>query len=65
VCTFKGETVTVRITDIEQTDAEEHVVTLLNDEVASYIATKILNVLNYKYGNKRNEDTPKEAVYFI
>lgn len=65
VCTFKGETVTVRITDTGQQNAEEHVVTLLNEEIASYIATKILNVLNYKYGNKRNEDTPKEAVYFI
>ena len=65
VCTFKGETVVVRITDIEQHNTEEHMVTLLNQEVASYIATKMLNVLNYKYGNKGNEDTPKKAVYFI
>ena len=57
VCTFKGKDVLVKITDIRNTEGVNTSI-LLNSEIALYILTKILYILNYKYG--KQESTQEE-----
>lgn len=57
VCTFKGKDVLVKITDIINTE-DVNTSILLNSDIALYILTKILYILNYKYG--KQESTQEE-----
>lgn len=57
VCTFKGKDVLVKITDNINTE-DVNTSILLNPDIALYILTKILYILNYKYG--KQESTQEE-----
>ena len=57
VCTFKGKDVLVKITDNISTE-DVNTSILLNPDIALYILTKILYILNYKYG--KQESTQEE-----
>lgn len=57
VCTFKGKDVLVKITDNISTE-DVNTSILLNPDIALYILTKILYILNYKYG--KQESTKEE-----
>lgn len=57
VCTFKGKDVLVKITDSINTENVNTSI-LLNPDIALYILTKILYILNYKYG--KQESTQEE-----
>lgn len=57
VCTFKGKDVLVKITDSINTE-DINTSILLNPDIALYILTKILYILNYKYG--KQESTQEE-----
>lgn len=53
VCTFKGKDVLVNITDNENTE-DINTSILLDPDIALYILTKILYILNYKYGKQES-----------
>lgn len=53
VCTFKGKDVLVKITDNTNTE-DVNTSILLNPDIALYILTKILYILNYKYGKQES-----------
>lgn len=57
VCTFKGKDVLVKITDYINTE-DINTSILLNPDIALCILTKILYILNYKYG--KQESTQEE-----
>lgn len=59
VCTFKNEEVLLNITKEDYKDL--NVAYILNKEIASYILTKILKVLNYRYGRTSKEDIAKPS----
>lgn len=65
ICTFKGRDVRVSFSDAPRDDEETSTsTTILNERIAGYVATKILNVINFRYGN--NTENPNEkGVYFI
>lgn len=68
VCTFKGQPVTITISDaITVQDREENEVLILRPEIIEYILTKILNVINFRYGNERTheEGSPSKKIYFL
>lgn len=52
VCMFKGREVTVNITDIAEVRNENKSI-ILNTQIALYILTTILKVLNYRYGRSK------------
>lgn len=52
VCVFKGREITVNITDIARV-RNENESTLLDIQIALYILTTILKVLNYRYGRNK------------
>lgn len=52
VCVFKGREITVDITDIAEVRNENKSI-ILNTQIALYILTTILKVLNYRYGRNK------------
>lgn len=68
VCTFKGRPVTITISDANtEVNREENEVLILKPEIIEYILTKILNVINFRYGNARNreEGSSSKKTYFL
>lgn len=68
VCTFKGQPVTITISDVAaEVNREENEVLILKPEIIEYILTKILNVINFRYGNARNreEGSSSKKTYFL
>jgi len=65
VCTFKGQPVRLTISDaVEST--EENDVLIINQDIGEYIFTKLFNVINFRYGNKREQGTePCKKVCYI
>lgn len=62
--TFKGEPVRFTISgEAESTD--ENNVTVLNPIFTEYILTKVINVINFRYGNERKEDSAHKAICFF
>lgn len=55
VCTFKGREITVNISDIQDIHTNETVI--LNPSIVSFVVWRILETINYEYGN---EDRRKE-----
>lgn len=55
MCTFKGQDVLISINDLEDV-AESNKSIVLNPKIALYLLTKILNVLNYRYGKSEQRD---------
>lgn len=52
VCTFKGKDITINITDFNEV-IKDNYSTFLNLQIASFILTNILKVLNYRYGRNK------------
>ena len=52
VCVFKGREITVDITDIAEVKNENKSI-ILNTQIALYILTTVLKVLNYRYGRNK------------
>ena len=67
VCTFKGNPVTITIPDLVTLPTDENDVLILRTTIIEYIITKILNVINFRYGNKRSheEGPSRKTVYFL
>lgn len=67
ICTFKGQDVLFSISDAREAQREENDVYILRQEIAEYIFTKIFNVLNFRYGNNKQQgdDTPCKKVYYL
>lgn len=67
VCTFKGRDITLTIPDITTEGDDDNDIMVLAPELSEYILTKIYNVINFRYGNDRqNEgDRPHKEVIFI
>lgn len=55
MCTFKGQDVLISITDLNNID-EDNKSIVLNPKIALYLLTRILNVLNYRYGKSEQRD---------
>jgi hypothetical protein len=58
VCVFKGKEYRLTISSI--INANNNLSTILNPNIAMFILTKALNILNYKYG-KETDSTSKET----
>lgn len=52
VCTFKGKDITITITDLDKVNENNYNV-ILNPQIALFILTNILKVLNYRYGRSK------------
>ena len=52
VCVFKGKEITIDITDIAEVRNKNKSI-ILNTDIALYILTTILKVLNYRYGRSK------------
>lgn len=52
VCTFKGKDITITITDLDKVSEDNYSV-ILNPQIALFILTNILKVLNYRYGRSK------------
>lgn len=55
MCTFKGTDVLINIVDINEVK-EDNKSTILNTNIALYILSKILRVINYRYGKAEQRD---------
>lgn len=68
VCTFKGKDVLLNISGIEELDDNNKTI-ILNPRIALYIITKILNIVNYKYGKAKQRgqegNTISEKIKFF
>ena len=53
MCTFKGKDVLINIVDINEEDNKS---IILNTNIALYILSKILRVINYRYGKAEQRD---------
>ena len=68
VCQFKGQTINLHILDLESTAPQiedANVSHLLNKDVACFILTKILLLLNYKYGKDTNETSTNQRTLYL
>lgn len=61
VCTFKGQDVLVSITDINEVN-EDNKSYILDTRAALYVLSKILHVINYKYGKPEQTDSEGNRV---
>lgn len=61
MCTFKGQDVLISISDIKEID-ESNKSIILNPKIALYLLTRILNVLNYRYGKSEQRDQEDAGV---
>lgn len=55
ICTFKDKDVCINITEIDGIDSVNMSI-FLNSNIALYILTRILNVINYRYGKSEQRD---------
>ena len=56
MCTFKGADVLINIVDINEVKGDNKSV-ILNTDIALYILSRILRVINYRYGKAEQRDT--------
>lgn len=59
VCTFKGNTIRIVITDIDNISSTENYANIINPRLASCLLNKILRTINYRYG--RNQEDPNST----
>lgn len=63
---FKGETVRFSISDARPAEEDDNYITVVSPVFIEYILTKIINVINFRYGNQRNEEgSSRKTVYFL
>lgn len=55
MCTFKGADVLINITDLNEVRNDNKAI-ILNPNIALYILSKILRVINYRYGKTEQRD---------
>ena len=55
MCTFKGKDVLINIVDINEVKGDNKSI-ILNTNIALYILSKILRVINYRYGKAEQRD---------
>lgn len=55
VCTFKGDTIRIHVVD-DYEEEPDNSSTLLNSDIINRIAKAVLNIVNYKYGRKDNNE---------
>ena len=55
ICTFKGADVLINITDLNEVNKDNKSI-ILNTNIALYILSKILCVINYRYGKPEQRD---------
>ena len=55
MCTFKGADVLINITDLNEMKKDNKSI-ILNTNIALYILSKILRVINYRYGKPEQRD---------
>ena len=55
ICTFKGADVLINITDLNEVNKDNKSI-ILNTNIALYILSKILYVINYRYGKPEQRD---------
>ena len=55
MCTFKGADVLINITDLNEVKKDNKSI-ILNTNIALYILSKILRVINYRYGKPEQRD---------
>ena len=55
MCTFKGAEVLINITDLNEVEKDNKSI-ILNTNIALYILSKILCVINYRYGKPEQRD---------
>ena len=56
MCTFKGADVLINIVDLNEVK-EDNKSVILNTDIALYILSRILRVINYRYGKAEQRDT--------
>ena len=56
MCTFKGVDVLINIVDLNEVK-EDNKSVILNTDIALYILSRILRVINYRYGKAEQRDT--------
>lgn len=65
ICTFKGRDICISFSDIPSNNEDTNQnTTILNIKIVSYIVTKILNVINFRYGDS-TENPDEKGVYFL
>ena len=64
ICTFKGHPVTITFSDAGNIAEENNNIVVLNNNILNYIATKLLNVINFRYGNS-DETRNEKGVYYL
>lgn len=66
---FKGNPVRFTISDVNPATESDNDVIILTTPFIEYILTKIINVINFHYGNQRNqgnqENSSRKAVYYL
>ena len=60
VCTFKGKEITLNITGTDKIPKENKNI-ILNVDVALYILTIVLKILNYRYGRNKEKCTDNQS----
>ena len=66
ICTFKGEDIVISFSDAvtqESTNESQCNIILLSASIIAYIATKILNVINFRYGNNTKDPNEKGVLF--
>lgn len=61
ICTFKGKDVLLTITDIDNIQGENESI-ILDPPLALYILSKILKVINYRYGKSKHTNSEGNTV---
>lgn len=63
VLTFKGKRILTKILPQEKNDDDVHASIILDNEFALYILSKILHVINYRYGKQKDSASHARAIY--
>ena len=62
ICTFRGEDITLNITNLDFSREDENITVILDTQHAELILGGILRVLNYNYGRNNNTEEGSEEI---
>lgn len=62
MCTFKNRLIKINITDLSTQN--DNSIIILNPSVTNYIISKLINVINFKYG-RQTENTPYSEICYL
>lgn len=64
ICTFKGRDVVITFSDRRATiDEDDNQIVILSNNIVDYILTKILNTINFRYGNSTKDPNEKRVIF--